>query len=153
ADEMLATAVAEAGSVFLGLVFHLPGPAGETPAPPGSPEPPGLSQARFGEWAAAPGPRSERPPAAFAVSRSLRTIAASARGAGALNVIPDPDGNVRGVPGAIELGGRYYMPLGLAVALQTLDGDASYVAGEQAIRAGTRTLPASRRGELLLAFL
>jgi adenylate cyclase len=153
ADERLASAITEAQSVFLGLVFHLPRHPGQEPAPPGTPEPPGVSDARFGEWVASPGPRSERPPAAFAVSRSLASISHGARGAGALNVIPDPDGNVRRVPGAIELGGRYYMPLGLAVALEHLQNDASYVAGQQTIRAGNNTLPVSRRGELMLAFL
>lgn len=152
-DNILAQAIADSKQVLLGVMFHLPEKAGQEPAPIGAPEPAGLASARFPEYVASAGPRARRPPAAFAVTRSLADIARGALGAGAVNVLPDDDGNVRRLYGVVAHGGRYYMPLGLVMAMHALDAEATYVAGDKHIALGGRKLPVSARGEVLLNHL
>ena len=151
-DEILAEAVARSGRIFLGLLFFLPEP-GEQPAPDGAAEPPAAGLARYGEAVSVAQPASRRPPRAAAVGSSLPAIAAGARGAGALNVVYDSDGEVRRVHAVHEYGGRFYMPLGMAMALEWLGADASYVVGDEQVRIGDRTAAVSPRGEAQLAHL
>lgn len=150
-DEILAHAVARSQRMVLGLMFYFPD-AGQMPASDIE-EPLGLSEARYTEYVATDGARSRRPPAAFAVTRSLPVIARAGAGAGALNVSPDDDGSVRSLFAVVAYGGRYYMPLGLAVVVRALDVDISYVAGATSIQMGDRRLPVSMRGEALLDHL
>lgn len=152
-DRILAQVIAECEQVLLGVMFHLPENDKQKPTPVGAPEPAGLARAQFAEYVAADGPRSQRPPAAFAVTRSLSDIAAGALGAGAVNVLLDGDGNVRRLYGVLAHGGRYYMPLGLTMAVHHLGVDATYVAGEKFIRLGDRELPVNARGEAMLNHL
>lgn len=152
-DEDLGATIARSGRVLLGLMFHFPSHAHQQPVPFGSAEPSGIRTARYSEFVATDGPQNVRPPAARAVSVSLPSIAAGALGAGSLNVLPDDDGSVRRVYAVIAHGGRYYMPLGLVVALHALGADASYVAGASRIQVGARSLPVSERGVALLAHL
>lgn len=154
-DAILAEIIAETERVLLGVVFHLPegDASARKPAPAGAREPVGLTHARFREYVASDGPRSQRPPAAFGVTYSLPAIAKGALGAGAVNVRPDDDGNLRRLYGVLAYGGRYYMPLGLVVAMHALGADATYVAGERFISLGDKKLPVSTRGEALLNHL
>lgn len=151
-DDMLAQAIERSGRVYLGLLFHLANDV-HGPAAQGAREPDGADRARYGEWVATTGPAAKRPPAAYYVSSSLPAFAGGAKGAGALNVYLDDDGNVRRVYGVIDYGGRYYMPLGLVMALEALGADGSYVAGQRHIRVGNRSLPVSARGEMFLSYL
>ncbi len=151
-DDVLADAVKKSGRIFLGLLFFLP-EGGEEPAPDGAEEPPGVGLARYGEAVAVAQPPSRRPPRASYVGTSLAQIAAGARGAGALNVVYDPDGEVRRVHAVQQYGGRFYMPLGMAMALEWLGADASYVVGAEEIRIGDKTVPVSPRGEAQLSHL
>ena len=151
-DEILARAIAGSRKVLLGIMFHFP-ESGRPPPDAGRREPPGIAGARYSEYVATDGPRSQRPPGAYAVTRSLSHIAKGALGAGAVNVLPDDDGSVRRVYGVAAYGGRYYMPLGLVMALHELQTEATYVAGETRIRVGDRSLPVSARGVALLNHL
>src|SRR5690606_35561942 len=150
-DEILAAAVARGGPLQLGFLLHLD-PAG---APPGTPEPPGLAPARLGEVAVTSRAAGRHPPRAAAVTASLPDIAAGAPGAGFVNVTPDPDGTLRRVPLVIEHAGRYYMALGLAVALAAAGapGQAAYATGEDALEVAGRLAPVDRRGRATLAYL
>ncbi|HTM21675.1 MAG TPA: adenylate/guanylate cyclase domain-containing protein [Kofleriaceae bacterium] len=151
-DDILADSVQKSGRIFLGLLFFLP-EKGEQPAPDGAAEPPGVGLARYGEAVAVAQPASRRPPRASYVGSSLAPIAAGARGAGALNVVNDPDGEVRRVHAVQEYGGRFYMPLGMAMALEWLGVDASYVVGDTEVRFGGQSAPVSPRGEAQLNHL
>ncbi len=153
-DARLAKAITASGRIFLGVMFFLP-EGEEKPAPPGIREPAAIAGARFGEAVDVPQPPSLRPPAAVHVARTLPEIGSGAAGAGALNVLKDPDGDVRQVYGAIEYGGRFYMPLGMVMALRELgDGaDASFVVGARHIRVGQHEVPVGPRGEVSLSFL
>jgi adenylate cyclase len=53
----------------------------------------------------------------------------------------------------LEYGGRYYMPMGLSLALAKLGADAGYVVGEEQVRIGSRRLPVTPRAEARLSFL
>ncbi|NVB79172.1 MAG: adenylate/guanylate cyclase domain-containing protein [Kofleriaceae bacterium] len=136
-DEVLAQAIAESKRVFLGAFFR-PGVGAPREA-----EPKTLVPARHGESADAGGGGSRRPVHAVAVDTTLDSIGGGAIGAGALNAFRDPDGVTRRVPLAIELGGRHYMPLGLAVALYDLGkpGDTRYLAGDGGVTAAGMRLP------------
>lgn len=153
-DEQLARAIADAGNVYLGSMFVMP-EGDDEPAAAGVHEPVGIAHARFGEAVAVKQPESRRPPAAEWVAATMPSIAEGAIGGGALNVVVDDDGKLRKVYGVLSYGGRFYMTLGLSMALARLgDGaDASYVMGDETIRAGDRTLPVTPKGQMRLSFL
>jgi adenylate cyclase len=154
-DELLAEAVARAKNVYVGLLFFLED--GErSPLPDGAEEPAAVAPARYGESASVAQPHARRPPRAQAsLAASLPGLVRGAAGAGALNLVVDSDSNTRRMYAVIEHGGRYYMPLGLAVAARTLPPSATtgYVTGEPVIRFGRRKLPVDPRGIAQLAFL
>src|SRR5690606_24941092 len=108
-----------------------------------------------GEVAVTSRAAGRHPPRAAAVTASLPDIAAGAPGAGFVNVTPDPDGTLRRVPLVIEHAGRYYMALGLAVALAAAGapGQAAYATGEDALEVAGRLAPVDRRGRATLAYL
>lgn len=161
-DEILAQAIARAERVHLGVLFHVARDEQDLDGA-STREPKGAALARYGEWVATPGPRARRPPRVRYISAPLGTIAAGAQSAGAVNVVPDVDGAVRRVYGVFDFAGRYYLPLGLSMALEEIataglgdnagPGDASYVAGQDGIRFGSQRLVTTGRGELLLSFL
>jgi adenylate cyclase len=136
-DQYLADSISASKRVFLGAFFR----PGRGPARDA--EPPKLQLARHGEVADAGGGGRRRPTHATTVDFTLDTIGAGAIGAGALNSFRDPDGVTRRTPLAIELGGRHYMPLGLAVALYDLGhpGDTRYLVGADSLTAAGRELP------------
>src|SRR5205085_4460724 len=105
------------------------------------------------EAADAGGGGQRRPIHAIAVDFTLPDIGRGAVGAGALNSFRDPDGVTRRVPLAIELGGRHYMPLGLAVAVAELGGDSQYLAGDDHVTAAGRALPAGTAASITLDVL
>ncbi len=150
-DELRAAAIARAKVIYLGVNFRLIDRASELPKTP-PPEPPGLERARHGEVVAQ---ASAAPPrAAFSVNVTMPAIGAGAIGAGAVNVIIDDDGTARRSPLVLELGGHYYMPIGLAVALVELGkpGDTSYTLGDDQLIAAGRTLPVEPGGDAHLDF-
>jgi adenylate cyclase len=148
-DEMLAKAITDTKRIFLGAYFRTgKGKAREA-------EPPKLALARHGESADSGSGGARRPLHAVAVNFTLDDIAAGAIGAGALNALRDPDGVTRRLPLAIELGGRHYLPMGLAVALHDLgkSGDTQYLAGESSMKVGGRVLPVGPAASLTLDVL
>jgi adenylate cyclase len=153
-DEQLAQSIANAGNVFLGSMFAMP-KKGDEPAEVGVYEPIGIATARFGEAVAVKQPESRRPPAAEWVAATMTSMAKNAAGGGALNVVIDDDGKIRRVYGVLTYGGRFYMPLGLSMALAEMGGgaDASYVVGDETLRAGDHTLPVNPRGQMRISFL
>ncbi|MCE9573705.1 MAG: adenylate/guanylate cyclase domain-containing protein [Deltaproteobacteria bacterium] len=150
-DEVLAAAIAHAGTIYLGANFRLIERREDLPTRP-PPEPPGLERARHGEVVAQAS--SSPPPSAFAVNVTMPALARGAVGAGAVNVLIDPDGVIRRVPLVIEFGTHYYLPLGLAVALAELGapGDTSYVVGDDALIAAGHRLPVEPGGAVHLDF-
>ena len=145
-DDKLADAIADAHRVYLGAFFR-------SGVGPSRPEPPLLELARFGEAADAGGGGQRRPIHAVAVDFTLPDIGRGAVGAGALNSFRDPDGVTRRVPLALELGGRHYLPLGLAVALADLGKDTTYLAGDDHVTAAGRELPVGTAASLSLDVL
>jgi len=148
-DEMLARSIADAKNIFLGAFFRTgKGKAREK-------EPAKLALARHGESADSGSGGARRPLHAVAVDFTLDEIGGGAIGAGALNALRDPDGVTRRLPLAIELGGRHYLPMGLAVALydQGKSGDTSYLAGERTLKAAGRTLPVGAAASITLDML
>ena len=138
-DDDLRGAIADARVVYLGANFHLVARADQLAHR--RPEPPGLERARHGDVAAV---ASAHPPlAAFAADFTMPALAGGAAGAGAVNVLVDDDGVARRAPLVLEMGGHYYMPLGLSVALAELGrpGDTSYTPGDDAVVAAGRRLP------------
>jgi len=154
-DAQLAAAVKRAGMVYLGALFFLE--QGEAdPADPSAPERIGLRGARYREAAVVEQPHDRRPPRAEAYALVPQDIVADgARGAGALNVAVDNDGDVRRIYSVIEHGGRYYMPMGLALAAAALPrgSELSYVTSESFITFGEDELEVDARGIAQLAFL
>jgi adenylate cyclase len=150
-DEVLAAAVARAGTIYLGANFRLIERREQLPAQAPQ-EPRGLERARHGEVVAQAS--GSPPPSAFAVNATMPAIALGAAGAGAVNVLLDGDGVIRRSPLVIELGGHYYLPLGLAVALAELGapGDTSYVLGDDELIAAGRHLPVEPSGAAHLDF-
>ncbi len=147
-DAVLADAIADAKRVMLGAYFR----TGTGPSPA---EPPGLERARHGEVADSGGGGARRPAHAEGVDFTLPDIGKGAVGAGGLDSFTDPDGVTRRIPLAIELGGRYYMPLGLAMALADLGqpGDTTYLVGSDTLTAAGRALPVGRAGSIALDVL
>ena len=154
-DAVLVEALRRAGNIHLSVLFFLEG--GErNPWPEEQPEPLGLRGGQYGEAVAVEQPMSRRPPRAEAsIYGSLDGFARSSAGAGYTNVIKDSDGQVRSIYGVIEHGGRYYMPLGLAMARHVAKGDneLSYVVGETAIHMGDHALRVDARGIAVLGYL
>jgi adenylate cyclase len=148
-DAAFAAAVARAGNVLIAVMFGLEG----EPEPDGAREPPALAGARYGEQAVIAASPARSPPRASWTASSLPVIAAAQGGAGFVNVIPDADGQVRRMPLVIERAGRFYMPLGLAVAARHLEADTGYLTGALSVRFGDRELPVDPRGQALLSFL
>ena len=147
-DDRLAETIARARRVYLGFLFLFEGAAAA-----GAPETPGLARARLAEVVTAARAPGRHPQRAGAVIASLEKFARGAAGGGFVNVDPDPDGTVRRLPLVVEHGGRYYMALGLALALAATGGDAGYITGEDTLRFGERTVPVDRRGRALLSYL
>ncbi|CAN5822074.1 adenylate/guanylate cyclase domain-containing protein [soil metagenome] len=145
-DELLAVAVAKSARVYLGAHF-VDGKRVES-----APEPEGLSYARHGEVADASGGGARRPTSAQWVTTTMPSIAKGAAGAGAINMFRDEDGVTRRMPLAVEYAGRYYMPLGLAVALADLGktGDTRYLVGDSTLEAGGIELPVTRGASIVL---
>jgi adenylate cyclase len=146
-DEVLAQTIARIGQLHLGFLFYL-GDAGTT-----DPEPVGLARARLGEVVTAARSTGRHPLRASAAAVSLPDIARGAAGGGFVNVDPDPDGTVRRVPLVIEHGGRYYVSLGLDLALAAAQGDGGYVTGEDRLSFAGREVPVDRRGRATLNYL
>ncbi len=148
-DEKLAAAVARSGRIYLAAFFQ----TGDRVA--SAPEPVGLALARHGEVADASGGGERRPINARGVTFTMPAIAKSARGAGAINTFHDDDGVVRRAPLAVEYAGRYYMPLGLAVALAELGkaGDTKYLVGDRTLEAAGIELPITRGASIVLDVL
>ncbi len=147
-DEKLAATIARAGRVYLGFLFVFEGTSRA-----GTAEPPGLARARLAEVVTAGRSTGRHPPRAGAVISSLEEFAGGAAGAGFVNVDPDPDGTVRRLPLVVEHGGRYYMALGLSVALAAAGGDAGYITGEDTLAFAGREVPVDRRGRATLSYL
>ncbi|HEU5056962.1 MAG TPA: adenylate/guanylate cyclase domain-containing protein [Kofleriaceae bacterium] len=147
-DERLAETIARARGVYLGFLFLFEGAAAA-----GAPELPGLARARLAEVVTAARSAGRHPQRAGGVIASLEKFARGAAGGGFVNVDPDPDGTVRRLPLVVEHGGRYYMALGLAVALAAQGADAGYVTGEDALRFGDQEVPVDRRGRATLSYL
>ena len=99
-----------------------------------TPQPKKLALARHGEVADGGGGQERRPIHAIAVDFTLdesrRARSAPARSTRS----PIPTACIRRVPLAIELGGRHYMPLGLAVALHDLGKTGRHRATSSATR-------------------
>lgn len=148
-DEKLAQAVARAKRIYLAAFFQL------GPAVASAPEPVGLSLARHGEVADASSGGERRPINARGVTFTMPEVAKSATGAGAINTFRDDDGVVRRAPLALEYAGRYYMPLGLTVALAELGkvGDTKYLVGDGVLHAGGMELPITRGASIVLDVL
>jgi len=151
-DEVLAAAIAGAGTIYLGMDFQLAVTADELPDAPLA-EAPGTELARFGESAAAGGPN--QPSIAIGVTVTRPEIGRGARGAGMVNVIRDDDGVTRRLPMVVQHGDRHYLPIGLAVALAELGAphDSSYLGGEGHVTAAGRRLPLGAHGTAVLDFL
>ncbi len=148
-DEILARSIAANKHIFLGAFFRTgKGAAREA-------EPTKLALARHGESADGGGGGERRPIHAVAVDFTLDEIGGGAIGAGALNAFRDRDGVTRRLPLAVELGGRHYMPLGLAVALHDMgkSGDTRYLAGDDKLEAAGRRLPVGRAASISLDVL
>jgi adenylate cyclase len=147
-DERLAQAITDSKRVFLGAFFR-PGKG------PSSAAPAGLEMARHGEAADSGGGGALRPVHAVAVDFTRHDIGAGAVGAGALNNFRDSDGEVRRMPLAMEYGGAFYMPLGLAVALagEGKPGDTRYIAGQDTLTAMGKPLPVAYAASLFLDVL
>ena len=153
-DEILAAAIARSQRIYLGIMFFFPeGDAKSLPA--GIREPSGLGMARYGEAVDVKHPPSRRPPASNGVIRTMPSIGKGAVGGGSLNVLKDRDGEVRRTYGVIEHAARFYMPLGLSMALAAIDdgADSSFVVGDDHIRVGDRSVPVGLRGEIFLSYL
>jgi adenylate cyclase len=146
-DEKLAASLARARNVYLGFLFVFEGGSH------GAAEPPGLARARLAEVVTAARSTGRHPPRAGAVISSLEEFARGSAGAGFVNVDPDPDGTVRRLPLVVEHGGRYYMALGLSVALAAAGGDAGYITGEDTLAFAGREVPVDRRGRATLSYL
>ena len=146
-DDRLAETIVKARRIYLGFLFILDdaGARGQ--------EMPGLSRARLAEVVTAARATGRHPPRAGGVIASLEKFARGAAGGGFVNVDPDPDGTVRRLPLVVEHSGRYYMALGLAVALGAAGGDAGYVTGEEELTFAGRELPVDRRGRATLSYL
>ncbi len=150
-DAVLAEAIADAGTVYLGVFFHLVEAGEALPTGPVDEEP-GARLARYGESVVAGG--DTQPPLASAATATLEAIGARAAGAGAVNVYTDGDGVTRRMPGVIQHGDRHYLPLGLAVAMaEQGTRDARYVGGQAHATIGGRALALGRRADLQLDFL
>ncbi|MBX3160063.1 MAG: adenylate/guanylate cyclase domain-containing protein [Deltaproteobacteria bacterium] len=143
-DEVLAEAFARSRRVVLGAYFR------QGTRDPGAAEPAGLRLARHGETADPGGGGELYPIAADRVTFSLPMFAQHAIGAGAVNDYRDDDGVRRRMPLVLEHGGRFYMSLGLAVALEELGRprDTTYVAGEPRLRIADRTVQLTRGATL-----
>ncbi len=158
-DHKLAAALGRAGNVLLSALFFLE--EGEaSPAPPGLPEPSGLRGARVADAAVLDRPLGQRPlRAEQQVYGSLPMLAQQAAGGGAVNVLRDVGGAVRRMPLVIEHGGRYYLPLGLALAARSGQlgpgnpAPASYATGDRELQLGNRSLPVDPRGIAMLGWL
>jgi len=86
---------------------------------------------------------------------TMPEVAAGAVGTGAVNTFRDEDGVTRRVPLVLGYGGRFYMPLGLAVALAELGkpGDTKYLVGDSVLTAGGIDLPVTRGASIVLDVL
>ncbi len=148
-DEKLAAAVARSKRIFFAAFFLFGNPVAS------SPEPVGLALARHGEVADANSGGERRPINAAGVTFTMPEVAAGAVGAGAINTFRDDDGVTRRAPLALEYAGRYYMPLGLAVALAELGkpGDTKYLVGDGTMQAGGLELPVTRGASIVLDVL
>lgn len=148
-DEVLAAAVARSKRIYLAAHFLIGPRVGSVP------EPVGLDLARLGEVADASGGGERRPIDAQAVTVTMPEVAKGAVGAGAVNTFRDEDGVTRRMPLALAYGGRYYQPLGLAVALAELGkpGDTKYLVGDSTLTAGGVELPVSRGASIVLDVL
>jgi adenylate cyclase len=154
-DERLAEAIEQAGHVYLAIFFLLAeGANAGDAAPAGAPEPAAAAAARYAESVVVARSWRQRPrEARSAVPSSMPDIAARARAAGFVNIIVDEDGGTRRVPAVLARAGRYYMPLGLAMALAHTSERASYLTGEPYVTAGDRKLPVGDRADFQLSFL
>ena len=148
-DDQLAAAIARSKRVFLAANIRL----GKEVV--SAPEPEGLSLARIGEVADASGGGALRPIYGSGVTFTLPEIARGAVGAGTINVFRDDDGVTRRMALAVEYAGRYYVPLGLSVALAELGkpGDTRYLVGDSALRAAGVDLPVTRGASIVLDVL
>jgi adenylate cyclase len=149
-DDQLAEAIVRSKAVMLGAYFRDGAPVAAFD------EPPGLRLARLGQVAdTGGGDPLMRPITARDVSFTLPALARGAVGAGAVNDLRDDDGVRRRMPLVIELGGRHYMSLGLAVALAELGRprDTSYVAGAGTLTAAGHELGLTRAASLPLDML
>ena len=150
-DDLLAAAIADSKRVFLGAFMHTAPGAGDA----ASVVPAKLELARHGEVADGGGGGVRRPIHGSRVSFTLDAIARGAVGAGVINNFLDSDGVIRRLPLDVEVSGRHYMPLGLAVALHDLgkSGDTSYLVGDDVMRAGGKALPVGRAASISLDVL
>ncbi len=154
-DERLAEAIGGVGDVKLAVYFLLQDrDRGIEAAPREAAEHPLAAPARYGEAVVVGRPWRERPrEAAASLHGSLREIAARAEGAGYVNVLRDADGVIRRVPAVIARAGRYYMPIGLSMALAATGERAAYVTGDPYVSAGDRKLPVGERADFHLSYL
>ena len=148
-DEKLAAAVARSKRIYFAAFFQFGDPVASAV------EPVGLALARHGEVADANSGGERRPINAMGVTFTMPEVAAGAIGAGAINTFRDDDGVVRRAPLALEYAGRYYMPLGLSVALAELGkpGDTKYLVGAGTLKAGDIELPVTRAASIPLDVL
>ncbi len=148
-DEKLATAVARSKRIYFAAFFLFGNPVATAA------EPVGLSLARHGEVADANSGGERRPINAAGVTFTMPEVAKGAVGAGAINTFRDDDGVTRRAPLALEYAGRYYMPLGLSVALAELGtpGDTKYLVGDGTLKAGAIELPITRGASIVLDVL
>jgi adenylate cyclase len=147
-DELLTTAIAESTRVFLGAHFHVGRQAATN-------EPTKLRLARHGDVADGGTGGQRRPMHTTDIVFTLDDIGAGAIGAGAVNAFRDDDGVTRRLPLAIEMGGRHYMALGLAVALYELgkQGATRYIVGDDTLTAAGRELPLTTAASIPLDVL
>ncbi len=158
-DQKLAASLAQAGNVLLSSLFFVDR-GDSAPAPATTAEPPGLRGARVTDAAVLDRPAGQRPLRAESeVYGSLPQFARNGAGGGAVNVIRDAGGVVRRVPLVIEHAGRYYLPLGLALAArspalgQQRTVAASYATGDLELTLGSRALPVDASAVARLGWL
>ncbi len=138
-DAALASAMRDADSLVLALLFYLDG----DPLPPGSAPPAGVAKASLDESVFIEQPLGQRPPLASGYAAPLPALGRLVPHMGHVNVHPDSDGTVRQTPLLIEAAGRYYQSLALKLASMELGAPTSYVAGDSYVMLDTKKIPVS----------
>jgi len=149
-DDVLAGTIELSKSVVLAAFFVQGDPV------KGVEEPAGLKAARVGQAAdAGGGDALLRPISGRDVLFTRADIGHGAIGAGAVNDLRDEDGVRRRMPLVVEYGGRFYVTLGLAVALTDLGRprDSRFVAGDSTLHAAGNELSLTRAASMQLDWL